>query len=50
MVTEPQHLLLALIGCAIGTLIGALPGLGPVNGVALIIPCRSISTWHPRRR
>lgn len=36
--TEPQHLLLALIGCAIGTLIGALPGLGPVNGVALMIP------------
>ncbi len=36
--TEPQHLMLALIGCALGTLIGALPGLGPVNGVALMIP------------
>ncbi|WP_129140951.1 tripartite tricarboxylate transporter permease [Modicisalibacter coralii] len=36
--TEPQNLLLALIGCAVGTLIGALPGLGPVNGVALLIP------------
>lgn len=36
--TEPQHLFLALIGCVIGTLIGALPGLGPVNGVALMIP------------
>lgn len=35
---EPQHLFLALIGCAVGTLIGALPGLGPVNGVALMIP------------
>ncbi|HSP58210.1 MAG TPA: tripartite tricarboxylate transporter permease [Halomonas sp.] len=35
---EPQHLFLALLGCALGTLIGALPGLGPVNGVALMIP------------
>jgi len=35
---EPQHLFLVLIGCTIGTLIGALPGLGPVNGVALMIP------------
>ncbi|SDJ02164.1 tripartite tricarboxylate transporter permease [Billgrantia gudaonensis] len=35
---EPQNLFLALIGCALGTLIGALPGLGPVNGVALMIP------------
>lgn len=35
---EPQHLFLALVGCALGTLIGALPGLGPVNGVALMIP------------
>ncbi|MBY6111106.1 tripartite tricarboxylate transporter permease [Halomonas sp. DP1Y21-3] len=36
--TQPEFLLLALIGCAVGTLIGALPGLGPVNGVALMIP------------
>jgi len=35
---QPDHLLLALIGCTLGTLIGALPGLGPVNGVALLIP------------
>src|SRR6056297_3549861 len=35
---EPQNLFLAFIGCVIGTLIGALPGLGPVNGVALMIP------------
>ena len=35
---QPQHLLLAMAGCTIGTLIGALPGLGPVNGVALLIP------------
>jgi putative tricarboxylic transport membrane protein len=35
---EPSSLLLVLIGCTAGTLIGALPGLGPVNGVALMIP------------
>lgn len=35
---QPEYLLLALIGCTVGTLIGALPGLGPVNGVALMIP------------
>lgn len=34
----PTNLLLALFGCFAGTLIGALPGLGPVNGVAILIP------------
>ncbi|WP_106477276.1 tripartite tricarboxylate transporter permease [Phytohalomonas tamaricis] len=34
----PMNLLLALIGCFLGTLIGALPGLGPANGVAILIP------------
>ena len=33
-----QNLLLALIGCFLGTLMGALPGLGPANGVAILIP------------
>ncbi len=33
-----QNLGLALIGCFIGTIIGALPGLGPSNGVAILIP------------
>lgn len=33
-----QNLLLALIGCALGTIMGALPGLGPANGVAVLIP------------
>lgn len=31
-------LLLAVIGCFLGTIIGALPGLGPSNGVAILIP------------
>jgi len=33
-----QNLLLALMGCFLGTLMGALPGLGPANGVAILIP------------
>ena len=33
-----QNLGLALIGCFMGTIIGALPGLGPSNGVAILIP------------
>lgn len=34
----PTNLALAFAGCFIGTLIGALPGIGPVNGVAILIP------------
>lgn len=34
----PTTLGLALIGCVLGTMIGALPGLGPSNGVAILIP------------
>lgn len=33
-----QNLALALLGCFLGTIIGALPGLGPTNGVAILIP------------
>jgi len=33
-----QNLCLALLGCFLGTLMGALPGLGPANGVAILIP------------
>ncbi|MGB8624053.1 MAG: tripartite tricarboxylate transporter permease, partial [Paracoccaceae bacterium] len=33
-----QNLLLALLGCFLGTVMGALPGLGPANGVAILIP------------
>lgn len=34
----PINIALMLGGCFAGTLIGALPGLGPVNGVAILIP------------
>ena len=33
-----NNLFLALIGAFLGTLFGALPGLGPANGVAILIP------------
>lgn len=33
-----QNLFLALVGCFLGTVMGALPGLGPSNGVAILIP------------
>ena len=31
-------LFLSVVGCILGTIIGALPGLGPSNGVAILIP------------
>jgi len=34
----PTNLMLAVAGCIIGTMVGALPGLGPSNGVAILIP------------
>ena len=29
----PENLVIALIGCFVGTIVGLLPGLGPINGV-----------------
>jgi putative tricarboxylic transport membrane protein len=34
----PENLMFAAIGAILGTVIGALPGLGPANGVAILIP------------
>ncbi|KAF1020574.1 MAG: hypothetical protein GAK30_02397 [Paracidovorax wautersii] len=34
----PQNLLYALAGCLVGTLIGMLPGLGPVATIAMLLP------------
>ena len=33
-----QNLLYALGGCILGTLIGVLPGLGPVATIAMLLP------------
>lgn len=35
---SPNNLITALSGTLIGTVVGLLPGLGPINGVALLIP------------
>ena len=34
----PQNLFFAFLGSVLGTLIGVLPGIGPVAGVAMLIP------------
>src|SRR5512137_691335 len=34
----PLNLLLCLVGVFLGTIIGVLPGIGPMTGVALLIP------------
>jgi putative tricarboxylic transport membrane protein len=34
----PINLALVFAGCLFGTMIGALPGIGPVNGVAILLP------------
>ena len=36
--STPKNLLLALIGAFLGTIVGMLPGLGPINGVAILLP------------
>lgn len=38
VVFEPQNLLLIVVGCTLGLFIGAMPGLGSVNGVAILLP------------
>lgn len=35
---QPFNLMLVMFGCFFGTLIGALPGIGPINGVAILLP------------
>ncbi len=34
----PLNMLLCLVGVFLGTVIGVLPGIGPMTGVALLIP------------
>src|ERR671936_1229709 len=35
---QPINLLYAFIGCMLGTLIGVLPGIGPVATIAMLLP------------
>ncbi len=34
----PMNLMLIIIGCVVGLFVGAMPGLGSVNGVAILLP------------
>ncbi len=34
----PMNLLIGFVGAFLGTLIGALPAIGPINGIALLLP------------
>ena len=35
---QPTNLLVAFIGVLLGTIIGMLPGVGPINAIAILIP------------
>ena len=35
---SPLNIGLLLLGCFFGTLVGSLPGIGPINGVAILLP------------
>ena len=35
---EPLNLMLIVMGCLLGLFVGAMPGLGSVNGVAILLP------------
>ncbi|MFQ5775098.1 MAG: tripartite tricarboxylate transporter permease [Kiloniellaceae bacterium] len=35
---QPLNLAVVIFGCAVGLFIGAMPGLGSVNGVAILLP------------
>jgi putative tricarboxylic transport membrane protein len=37
-----QNLFWALFGCFIGTLVGVLPGIGPVSGIAILLPLTTV--------
>ncbi len=35
---QPLNLMMILLGCTVGLFVGAMPGLGSVNGVAILLP------------
>jgi len=37
-----QNLFWAALGCFIGTLVGVLPGIGPVSGIAILLPLTTV--------
>lgn len=45
---QPMNLLYLIAGTAFGMVIGALPGLGPLFGVALMLPLTLACRPQPR--
>lgn len=35
---EPQNLMMGFLGCLWGTMVGVLPGIGPVAGITILMP------------
>ncbi|MBI4765906.1 MAG: tripartite tricarboxylate transporter permease [Deltaproteobacteria bacterium] len=35
---DPANLLMCLIGVILGTMVGVLPGLGPIEAMAIVLP------------
>src|SRR2546430_14690319 len=35
---QPDVLLYAFLGCLIGTIVGVLPGIGPLSGISILLP------------
>jgi putative tricarboxylic transport membrane protein len=35
---QPSNLMFALIGCILGMIVGVLPGIGPIAGIAILLP------------
>ena len=33
-----DNLWYAFLGCVVGTLVGVLPGIGPLSGIAILLP------------
>lgn len=44
---QPLNLALALAGVALGTFVGMLPGVGPINAIAILIPLTFASGLPP---
>lgn len=38
LVLQPQQLFFIFIGCFLGTLVGILPGIGPVGAISILLP------------
>jgi len=44
---QPLNLLLALVGVFVGTFVGMLPGIGPINAIAILIPITFATGMEP---